>query len=301
MDSALLKEREAFKRRAMAVPTVENKVAKKDGGGKDKKKAALLGAQSESAKAKAELAKKKTTSTSTMGMGSSSYKFGVLAKIVRHMKARHMDAVDHPLNLEELLDETNQLDAGSKIKAWLVAEALKNNPKIDASPAGTYLYKPPYDIMNKKGLLKLLRRQDLKGLGGIFLEDVIESLPKSEKIIRTLTEEAKIITVNRSVDKKKVLFIHDHTSDFNVNEEFQKLWRSVAVDGLDDSKIEEYLDKQGIKSMADNGPKRAPIPKRKRAQGKRKNRAPKDNEHLKDVLEDYDSMTADSNAHAGKK
>jgi hypothetical protein len=29
-----------------------------------------------------------------------------------------------------------------------------------------------------------------------------------------------------------------------VDEEFQKLWRSVAVESMDDQKIEEYLEKQ---------------------------------------------------------
>lgn len=48
--------------------------------------------------------------------GSSQYKFGVLAKIVKHMKARHQDGDDHPLNIDEILDETNQLDVGSKVK-----------------------------------------------------------------------------------------------------------------------------------------------------------------------------------------
>ena len=48
--------------------------------------------------------------------GSSSYRFGVLARIVRHMKSRHQDGDDHPLTLDEILDETNQLDVGSKIK-----------------------------------------------------------------------------------------------------------------------------------------------------------------------------------------
>lgn len=48
--------------------------------------------------------------------GSSQYKFGVLAKIVKHMKSRHQDGDDHPLSLEEILDETNQLDVGSKVK-----------------------------------------------------------------------------------------------------------------------------------------------------------------------------------------
>lgn len=47
--------------------------------------------------------------------GSTQYKFGVLAKIVKHMKARHQEGDDHPLMLEEILDETNQLDVGSKV------------------------------------------------------------------------------------------------------------------------------------------------------------------------------------------
>lgn len=48
--------------------------------------------------------------------GSTQYKFGVLAKIVKHMKQRHQLGDDHPLNLDEILDETNQLDVGSKVK-----------------------------------------------------------------------------------------------------------------------------------------------------------------------------------------
>lgn len=40
------------------------------------------------------------------------------------------------------------------------------------------------------------------------------------------------------------------------NVEFQKLWRSVPVDSIDDEKIEEYLKKQGISSMQETGPKK---------------------------------------------
>lgn len=35
--------------------------------------------------------------------------------------------------------------------------------------------------------------------------------------------------------------------------EFQKQWRAVSVEGHDERKIEEYLEKQGIKSMQDIG------------------------------------------------
>lgn len=48
--------------------------------------------------------------------GSSQYRFGVLAKIVRHMRLRHLDGDDHPLTLEDILDETNQLDIGQSVK-----------------------------------------------------------------------------------------------------------------------------------------------------------------------------------------
>ena len=35
--------------------------------------------------------------------------------------------------------------------------------------------------------------------------------------------------------------------------DFQKLWRSATVDGVDEGKIEEHLKKQGITSMQDAG------------------------------------------------
>lgn len=57
--------------------------------------------------------------------GSSQYKFGVLAKIVKHMKSRHQQGDDHPLSLEEILDETNQLDVGNKVKQVLCCDKDK--------------------------------------------------------------------------------------------------------------------------------------------------------------------------------
>jgi hypothetical protein len=41
-----------------------------------------------------------------------------------------------------------------------------------------------------------------------------------------------------------------------VGTEFQKLWRSVTVDSMDEEKIEEYLKRQGISSMQESGPKK---------------------------------------------
>jgi len=54
-------------------------------------------------------------------------------------------------------------------------------------------------------------------------------------------------TIYRLTDKKKIVFYYDHTAAFEVDPEFQKLWRSVGVDSIDDDKITEYLEKQGLK------------------------------------------------------
>lgn len=174
--------------------------------------------------------------------GGSNYKFGVLAKIVRHLRSRHLERDDHPLSLEDILDETNQLDVGNKVKQWLLNEALVKNPKIEVTPDQKYLFKPPYKIKDRKAMLKLLKQNDLKGIGGIMLDDVQESLPNCEKVLKFLQNE--IIYVQRPIDKKKILFYNDKTANFAVDEEFVKLWRSVAVENLDDEKIEEYLEKQ---------------------------------------------------------
>jgi transcription initiation factor TFIIE subunit beta len=55
--------------------------------------------------------------------GSSNKRFAILTKIVNYMKERHLRGEDHPLTIEEILDETNQLDIGSSTKT--VSEFLK--------------------------------------------------------------------------------------------------------------------------------------------------------------------------------
>lgn len=69
---------------------------------------------------------------------------------------------------------------------WLKTEALGSNPKIEATLDGRYAFKPPYKVRDRKGLLKLLRQTDLKGYGGILLEDIQESLPNHEKVLKVI-------------------------------------------------------------------------------------------------------------------
>ena len=107
MNSELLSEREAFKKRAMATAAVTAPSKKpRDSGPSSSSEAPKKSGKSseQSAKAKLDLAQMKS-----LGQGGSQFKFGVLAKIVRHMRSRHMEGEDQPLTLEDILDETNQV------------------------------------------------------------------------------------------------------------------------------------------------------------------------------------------------
>lgn len=92
-------------------------------------------------------------------------------------------------------------------------------------------------------MLRLLKQQDLKGLGGVLLEEVQESLPHCEKALKKFVND--IVYITRPIDKKKVLFYNDRSANLMVDEDFQKLWRTATVDAMDDAKIDEYLEKQG--------------------------------------------------------
>ncbi|XP_048763551.1 general transcription factor IIE subunit 2-like [Ostrea edulis] len=280
MDPALLKERKAFIDRAKAQPVVEKR--KK---GKDVSDEKPVKKQKSSSSFKPKSESSSSSYDYKSSSGSSQYKFAILAKIVKYMKSRHLKGDTHPLMIDEILDETNQLDVGSKIKHWLITEALNNNPKVKVTDNGQkYAFKPKFDIRDKNSLMKLLKYQDLHGLGGVMKEDVEESLPNAEKAFKTLGEH--IITIVRPNDKKEILFYNDKYCRYKLDDDFQKLWRGVSIDGLDDKKIEEYLEKQGISSMQDVGLKKAVQIKRKKGGGKRK-MFKKHNEHLEGVLEDY--------------
>ena len=99
-----------------------------------------------------------------------------------------------------------------------------------------------------------------------------------------------VIAVQRS-DKKQVLFFNDKEADLDVDEDIQKLWNSVQVAGMDQSKIEEYLQKHDITSMRDTGlaaktlsrgPKKKAPMKKKRIWNQKVH-----NTHIADVLQDY--------------
>nr|XP_002128543.1 general transcription factor IIE subunit 2-like [Ciona intestinalis] len=280
MDESLLRQREAFKQRAMTMPVVERSTVRKDTSRK------------ESATTSKKL-HRPSSSTSSKPIPSlyskpsvNKHKFGLLAQLVNHMKSRHQNGFTHALTLDEMLEECNMETTISTMhKHWLLNEALVNNPKIQVISEGAatqFSFKPKYNIKDKKALLKLLDRHDQRGLGGIRMEDIEEGLPRAKKCIKLLGD--KILFVTRP-DKKQIVFYNDKSCEFPVDEEFQQLWRSVTVDSIDDEKIEEYLNSHGITSMQDNAVKKPAVQKRKKTNRKRKFKT--HNDHLDGLLEDY--------------
>ncbi len=67
---------------------------------------------------------------------------------------------------------------------WLYTEALPNNPKVDVNIEGKFSFRPPLKCRDKKSVLRLLKQHDLKGLGGILRDDVVESVPHAEKVLK---------------------------------------------------------------------------------------------------------------------
>ena len=281
MDPALLREREAFRRKVHAQPVVEKRKEREsdDAAAKAAKKAKSARPEGPAATAAAAAAAR------SLAPGAN---FSILAKIIKHMKVRYAQEDTDALTLEELLDETNQLDIGMKQRQWLESEALRNNPKVEVTEDGKYAFKPTFKLRDKRSLMRLLDRYDREGRGGICLEDIQESLPRADRVLAQVA--SSVIVVTRPSDKKKIIFFNDKSTQLPVDEEFQKLWRSVAVDGIDETKIEEYLAKQGITSMQDpSGGRRSGVPIHKRKKtGTRKARAfKKTNEHMGDILQEY--------------
>lgn len=276
MDPALLKEREAFKRRALANPVVERPSKKSDSESVVKAKVAK--------KSKDDILKSQKDFNYKNMTGSSQYKFGILTKIVKHLRTRHQEGDMDPIPFSEILEETCQEDITPRQQHWLTTEALKNNPKVEVVDGDHYKFKPVLNVNDRKGLLKLLSSNDAQGLDGILYEEVEESVPHASKALRGLGE--KVLRITRPIDKKQVLFYNSEELRIPVSEEIQKLWRSVTVDGMDERNIEEYLQRQNIVTMQDRVMKKAVKTKRNRG-GNRPRQFKSHNDHLGGVLQDY--------------
>ncbi|PIK46334.1 putative general transcription factor IIE subunit 2-like [Apostichopus japonicus] len=191
MDPALRKDRDAFKKRALAQPVVEKKkpVLEKSEPPRKKKKPIISGASSSL-----------TGISSPAGFNYKALQAAQSTSLVSWPRlsitcgSDISKATTYPLSIKDVLDETNQTDISHTLKNWLINE-----------------------LQGKKDLLRLLNRYDQQGLGGILMEDIVESLPNAEKCFRILG--SRVIVVTRCNDKKKVVYYNDKAFLLQVNEE----------------------------------------------------------------------------------
>ena len=219
----------------------------------------------------------------------------IFPKIIMHMKQRFQRNENFGISIDEILDELQIYDVPSKTKLNLDTQVLPNNPKLASSVEDNvrkYTFKPYFKIRNKRELVALLKEHQAQGLGGLVLDDIQESMTTDDfdKIFngKKASDDFVLLT---GKGKKKIVFYNDRSAVegiINVEEEIVKYWRDVAVDGMDDTKIDDYLEKQGIASMKDAfaAAKLAPgALKRKTAAKGRQSK--KHNEHLTGLLDEY--------------
>ncbi|KAF8362356.1 gtf-2E2 [Pristionchus pacificus] len=214
--------------------------------------------------------------------------FSTMAKIVDYMKKRRLSNItnDWGLSLNEILEEIQVFDLSKKSEQWL-REALPKNPRLTVVDDSKFVFKPPYPIKGKTSLIKVLVKQHQDGRGGILLSDLSECIPNPEKSLESLSSEVIVIPTQVNKRKDKVIFWNDPSTNFEVDEDFKAIWRMISIDHLDEKKIEEYLVKHGIDTMRDLAPKKNMVGPPKRKQAKRRTNVKVHNEHLDDVLEDY--------------
>lgn len=260
---SLLKSREQFLKRAAAQPVVENRSN-----------------EQQNKRARLSQASKKPAPSGTKN-------FALIAKIVNHMKARHLDGDPDALSLHEVLEECSSTNLVSSSTRSYLDEALRNNEKIrvlDGEPI-KFAFKPAIGgIRNKKSFLEHMQRHSADGLGGVRKEAIIESLPKAEKILK-YHEEKQNIYIHHRPDKKAVIFYNDRSCEIEMDEAFQKLWRSITVESVDEEKIAEYLNKQGMTFADDPGVRKMMHMGPKRRKPNKKRRFKQLNTHIEGLID----------------
>ncbi|XP_065897302.1 transcription initiation factor IIE subunit beta-like [Dysidea avara] len=238
MDPALRAQREAFLKRAKSNPISSSTVtpssshSKSSKPKKKKKKSSLFPRP------------KPPTVTGPTHLRSKN-QLRWLKAIVDFMKAKYFEDASE-LTFDEIMEQVQGTDLPIDTKEYL-RETLKENPKIEYKiGVDKYVFQPTLRIKNRHQLAALLERNDREGLGGIKMSDVEEALSNPQRAIRKLDDSVLVITRQ---DKEKILFYNNKDLLEETDEGLKALWRTVGVDGVSESDIEQYLKNAGLTSM----------------------------------------------------
>lgn len=226
----------------------------------------------------------------------------ILQMIVDKLKERFLDGNSEPLTIEEIANEIN-VTFDTSDRHWLVSGPLLSNERIDVKnidDVNKFVYKPPLELKGNKrlALLNLLKTRHEECEGAISVEDIRNSIPKSQskkldadKIIENLIKAGDVIKFAAS-NKREVLFYADRAHNLNVHQDFIKGWKSISVENKTPEEIREDLNREGHRGLMSNRTSLATNKesKTKKRPGRRTDRL-KDNQHVADQLEDYSNVT----------
>jgi len=206
------------------------------------------------------------------------------------MKELHLSGEPRKMTVSEILEECQSQSTVTNSTKQALEVALRENAKLrceEIKGICRFAFRPPIEgITNKKEFLKYITNYYNDGLGGLMKDAVMESIPKAEKVLEYHEKKGNIVLHTRP-DKKVIIFYNDRASEIEIDEAFQKLWRSVPVAQLDMEKISEYLNKAGITSVDDPGIRKIIKPVGKRRMNK-KRKFKRHNTHInEDHLQEY--------------
>uniref|UniRef100_A0A0K0E141 Transcription initiation factor IIE subunit beta n=1 Tax=Strongyloides stercoralis TaxID=6248 RepID=A0A0K0E141_STRER len=230
----------------------------------------------------------KNETISKSQQASNSANFSVMARIVEYLRKRFLDKLNPlkwGLTLDEILQEMQIYDLNKKAINWL-NENLPKNPKITQEEPGKFIFKPPYNISNPSALRNLLQKQMKSGECGLLHSELAECIPDVEYFISKIQQNVISIPTQFNKRKDTVYFFNDPTHDYELDDDFKALWRTIPVSHLDDRRIEEYLKKHNIKSIKDIQPKanNSGVPKRR---ARKRANVKQQNVHMDGILEEY--------------
>ncbi|KII64238.1 General transcription factor IIE subunit 2 [Thelohanellus kitauei] len=174
-------------------------------------------------------------------------RLSLLAAVVEHLKNNYINKNGGYMTLEEVLTATDNADAQFADKTWLLEVAFPTNNRIKMD-GNRIMYAPPYELTDKYSLFKLLGHYDENGLGGVYLDDIRESIPNFDHVVRVIRHHYCHVT--RKDNDKDVLFLYEPEYVVDIDEDILKSWKKVSTAGLEDVDIINELKKDGIAALA---------------------------------------------------
>ena len=192
MDPSLRREKEAFKKRALAAAeksqkireaAAKNKIPVEKVSKPPKSKRKVQSSQVSSSK---DITLKEIKDAAYQAYRNEN-EHRVLKCIMDMLKMKYINKdVEDKLTFEEILSVIGLSDIRYDMRQWLHDALTSNSKVLFSSEEDSFIFKPAlgHHVRNKKQLLTRLQDYDREGLGGITMTDICEAIPKPEKTVK---------------------------------------------------------------------------------------------------------------------